>query len=248
MSCLPSKRDDPQADGAYVGTAERTVRAAFIRKVYTVLSLQLLLSIGLAAICAYIRPVRNYLATHQWFVYIALGVAIACLIPLFCFRTRYPANLVLLVLFTLAYAVLVAVVVSTYFARGAGVIVLEALCLTAIVFVAITTYVMVTKRDFHFLGGFLFAALCILIAASIANFALGFVGARSKVFTFCISVLGALVFTGYLLFDTSMVVRFQKKHVPLRACFPSFSPFHGRPPPFFVPASMRTCLLPPAIS
>jgi FtsH-binding integral membrane protein len=171
-----------------------------------VLSLQFLLTVGLSALCAYIHPARDYLATHTWFVYIALGVALACIIPLFCFKTKYPINLALLVVFTLAYAVLVAVVVSTYFASGAGVIVLEAFVCTAIVFIAITAYVMITKRDFHFLGGFLFAALCILIVASIANFALGFVGVRSKAFTFGISVLGALVFTGYLLFDTSMIV------------------------------------------
>lgn len=97
-------------------------------------------------------------------------------------------------------------IVARYFEAGAGVIVLEAFALTAIVFVSITLFILVTKFDFHFLGGFLFAALIILICAALANFVFGFVGARSKAFTFVISVLGALVFTGYLLYDTSLVV------------------------------------------
>ena len=44
-----------------------------------------------------------------------------------------------------------------------GVIVLQALILTASVFISLTTYVLVTKKDFSFLGGGLFAGLMILI-------------------------------------------------------------------------------------
>jgi FtsH-binding integral membrane protein len=102
---------------------------------------------------------------------------------------------------------MISCIVARYFAAGAGVIVLEAFALTALVFVTITAYIMISKKDFSFLGGFLFAALIILFVASIANFVFGFVGVRNKVVTFAISVLGALVFTGYLLYDTSLVVR-----------------------------------------
>jgi modulator of FtsH protease len=102
---------------------------------------------------------------------------------------------------------MISCIVARYFAAGAGVIVLEAFALTALVFIAITAFIMISKKDFSFLGGFLFAALIILFVASIANFVFGFVGVRNKVVTFAISVLGALVFTGYLLYDTSLVVR-----------------------------------------
>lgn len=116
---------------------------------------------------------------------------------------------------------MIATIVAHYFEAGAGVIVLEAFALTAIAFISITLFIFVTRFDFHFLGGFLFAALLILLGASVANFALGFVGVRSKLFTFLISVLGALVFTGYLLFDTSLVVReYDLVVVTLLAKFP----------------------------
>merc|ERR1712159_986281 len=53
-----------------------------------------------------------------------------------------------------------------YQASGQGIIVLQALLLTAAVFLSLTTYVHVTKKDFSWMGGALFAGLMILIVWS----------------------------------------------------------------------------------
>jgi protein lifeguard len=197
-SCLPTKGQDAAGIGDTVATSEATVRQGFIRKVYSVLTLQFLLTVGMCGAAAYIIPIRNFVVDHSWLVYVGVGVALGCLIALYCFKTRYPFNVALLCLFTVSYGMMIAVIVARYFAVGAGKIVLEAAVLTAAVFLTLTAVAFITKKDFSFMGGFLGAAFIILIVASIANFALGFTGARNKWFTFAISCLGALVMSGFI--------------------------------------------------
>jgi len=89
-----------------------------------------------------------------------------------------------------------------YFEMGMGKVVLQALMLTASVFIALTSYVMVTKKDFSFLGGGLFAALLVLIVWGFLNSFFDFGLGGRMVF----SLIGALVFCGYILYDTSLVM------------------------------------------
>lgn len=193
--------------GVNVGTSGPTVRLAFIRKVYSILTLQLLFTVGVSCLFMFVDRIRVYIAGHQWFIWIGLGVAIATLIPLFCFKRRHPLNIFLLAGFTIGVSFFIGTITAYYKEAGAGVIVLEAFVLTAGVFLSLTALCFIWKKDFSFLGGFLFAGFIILIMASVANFALGFVGARSEVFTWAISVGGALLFCGFILFDTSRIIK-----------------------------------------
>lgn len=72
---------------------------------------------------------------------------------------------------------------------------------TAAIFVSLAMYTSVSKRDFSFMGNFLFAGLILLIIASLANMFLGI-----PAMAIAISAIGALLFTGYLLFDLSRIV------------------------------------------
>lgn len=203
----PDAEPRPEDTEAGLGTSAASVRLGFIRKVYAILTLQLGVTIGLSCLFIFVLPIREYIVEHPWVIWVGLFLGIGTLIPMICFRTKYPLNFILLIAFTLGFSLLIGSVCAFYFDAGAGVIVLEAFVLTAAIFLSLTAFCLITKKDFSFLGGFLFAALMILILASIANFALGFAaGARSKWFTFTIAVVGALVFTGYILYDTSQIV------------------------------------------
>lgn len=205
-SCLPSKDGDkPETDA--VGTAEAYVRQGFIRKVYTVLSLQFLFTVGLSAAFGLVDPIREFVVEHSWLSWVGIGVAIGCMIALYCFKTRFPFNVALLCLFTASYASMIAIYVALYFEAGAGKIILQAAAMTAAVFISLTAVAFITKKDFNFLGGFLGAAFIVLIVASIINFGLGVVGARSRIFSFAISCLGALVMSGFILYDTSNILK-----------------------------------------
>jgi modulator of FtsH protease len=69
-----------------------------------------------------------------------------------------------------------------------------------------------SKRDFSFLGGFLSMGLWVLIGASLLSF---FVGGAS--FSLAIASVGVLLFGGYILFDTSRILRDPTNRDPVGA-------------------------------
>ena len=82
-----------------------------------------------------------------------------------------------------------------------GAIVMQALGMTGLVFFGLSGYVLTTKKDFSFMGGFLFAGLIVLIAASVFN--LFFQAPMAHLMISCVSVL---IFSGYILYDTSDII------------------------------------------
>jgi modulator of FtsH protease len=74
--------------------------------------------------------------------------------------------------------------------------------MTAAIFFAMAAIATVTKRDFSFLGKFLFVGLILLIVASLANLFL-----QVPAMSVTISAIAVLVFSLYLLHDVSNIVR-----------------------------------------
>ncbi|MBY0577484.1 MAG: Bax inhibitor-1/YccA family protein [Burkholderiales bacterium] len=72
---------------------------------------------------------------------------------------------------------------------------------TGAIFLSLATVATVSKRDFGFMGNFLFVGLILLIIASLAN-AFFHVPAASL----AISAIAILIFSGYILFDVSQVI------------------------------------------
>jgi len=72
---------------------------------------------------------------------------------------------------------------------------------TAIIFLGLSGYALTTQRDFSFLGGFLFAGIIVLVLASIASFFLQMPGLN-----LAISAAAIMIFSGFLLFETSRIV------------------------------------------
>jgi FtsH-binding integral membrane protein len=79
----------------------------------------------------------------------------------------------------------------------------QALVLTVLIFGALTLYVMVSKRDFSFLGGFLITGLIVVIVGSLLNAFLF----QSPAAEFMIAAGGVVLFSGFILFDTSNILR-----------------------------------------
>lgn len=78
----------------------------------------------------------------------------------------------------------------------------QALGLTGLVFLSLSAYTITTKKDFSFMRSFLIAGLIVVIAAGLINI---FVG--STLAQLAISSISAMVFSGFILFDTSRIVR-----------------------------------------
>ena len=85
--------------------------------------------------------------------------------------------------------------------RNGGQLVALAGGMTAAIFFAMATIATVTKRDFGFMGKFLFIGLILLVVASLAN-----VFFQVPALSLTISAFAVLLFSAYLLFDVSRIV------------------------------------------
>jgi modulator of FtsH protease len=72
---------------------------------------------------------------------------------------------------------------------------------TAIIFLALSGYALTTQRDFSFLGGFLFAGIIVVLLAAFAGIFLKMPGLY-----LAINAAVILLFSGFILFDTSRIV------------------------------------------
>src|SRR5947199_1782369 len=86
--------------------------------------------------------------------------------------------------------------------RNGGQLVALAGAMTAAVFFVMATIATVSKRDFSFLGKFLFVGLVLLVIASIANLFF-----QMPALSVTLSAIAVLIFSGYLLYDVSDIVR-----------------------------------------
>ncbi|XOV81390.1 MAG: Bax inhibitor-1/YccA family protein [Aestuariibacter sp.] len=90
---------------------------------------------------------------------------------------------------------------NAYVAAGMGGLIFQALGATALVFFALSGYVLTTKKDFSFMGGFLMVGLVVVLVAALANifFAIPAVS---------LAISSAIVFimSGLILFDTSRII------------------------------------------
>ena len=73
---------------------------------------------------------------------------------------------------------------------------------TGIIFFSLATLATVSKRDFSFMGKFLFIGLILLIVASFANLFL-----HIPALSLTVSAIAVLIFSAYILFDISQIVR-----------------------------------------
>ncbi len=72
---------------------------------------------------------------------------------------------------------------------------------TGIIFFSLATIAAVTKKDFSFMGKFLFIGLVLLIIASLANMFF-----QIPALSLTISAIAVMIFSAYILFDVSQIV------------------------------------------
>jgi modulator of FtsH protease len=90
--------------------------------------------------------------------------------------------------------------VALHFKNGAQLVGLAAGG-TGIIFGSLATIATVTKKDFSFMGKFLFIGLILLVVASLANLFF-----QIPALSLTISAIAVLIFSAYILFDVSRIV------------------------------------------
>lgn len=88
-----------------------------------------------------------------------------------------------------------------------GTVVVQALGGTALVFFALSAYVLTTRKDFSFMGGFLFIGLIVAIVAMVGMWIAGaFFDVNVSMFHLGLSVMIVLLMSGFILYDTSRII------------------------------------------
>ncbi|XP_022080312.1 protein lifeguard 4-like [Acanthaster planci] len=181
-----------------VATAHVSIRLGFLRKVFGILSTQLLVTTVVGAIFMYTDGVKAYVQSSQGMLIVAYVSSIFLLLALFVKRRESPTNMILLALFTLVEAYSVGTIV-TFYNKG---VVLEAFTLTLVVTLSLTAYTMQSKRDFSSWGAGLYSALLILIVSGLLHIFL----LHSDTLEFLLAIFGALLFCAFIVFDVHMMM------------------------------------------
>ncbi|KAF1816090.1 bax inhibitor family protein [Eremomyces bilateralis CBS 781.70] len=199
----PRTEDDNLPDdfkfGGVVAEATLDIRMQFIRKVYAILTVQLLATTILASISFFSPAYKTWIQSNAWMMWTTLIGTFVFLGLTFWKRKSYPMNLVFLAGFTALEAYAISVITSFYDSR----IVLQALIFTLGIFVALSLFACQTKYDFTSWMPYLFGALWVLILFGFMTMFFG----RSSTTELVYGVLAALVFSGYILVDTQLIMR-----------------------------------------
>ncbi|ETS73923.1 hypothetical protein PFICI_13789 [Pestalotiopsis fici W106-1] len=185
--------------GGSVAEATVDIRNQFIRKVYTILTAQLIVTAIVSGLSFWSEGYKAWIQSHPGLVFVSLFGAIGFMLLTYWKRKSYPTNLLFLSGFTLLEAYSVSVIVSFYKSS----IVLNAVFLTGGIFIFLTLFACQTKYDFTSWMPYLFGAVWGLIL-------FGFMAAffpYSSTGELIYGGLAALIFSGYILVDTQMVIR-----------------------------------------
>ncbi len=166
-----------------------------IRNTYMLLSLTLLFSAVTASVSVMLRmPPMTYL--------VSVGIAFA-LMWLVLPRTADSASglgVVFAITGLLGFAL--GPILSMYLKLPHGPqLVATALGGTGIIFLGLSTYALTTRRDFNFMGGFLFVGMLVVLGASLANIFLAI-----PALSLAMSAVVVMLMSGFILFDTSRMV------------------------------------------
>ncbi|KAG9237648.1 transmembrane bax inhibitor motif-containing protein-like protein 4 [Amylocarpus encephaloides] len=185
--------------GGVVGEGSIDIRMAFVRKVYAILSVQLIATAVLSSISFFSGAYREWIQTHAWAMWTSLFGALGFMLLTYWKRKSYPTNLLFLSGFTALEAYTVSVIVSFYESK----IVLQAVLLTAGIFIALTLFACQTKYDFTSWMPYLFGILwCLLLFGFMAAFF-----PYNSTVELAYSGIAALLFSAYILVDTQLIMR-----------------------------------------
>jgi len=93
-------------------------------------------------------------------------------------------------------------IVGHYLAMpGGGSIVMNAMGMTGIIFLSLSAYVLTTKKNFSFMGGFLMVGIILGVVGSLAAFFF-----QIPALSLAVSAMFVLLMSGFILYETSNIL------------------------------------------
>jgi len=180
-----------------------------VRKVYGILCAQLLLTVAIACPFQLMKP--EVVQRSTWILVLSSGVLLGTLISMMCFGRvlrHFPQNYAVLGLITCCMGVIVGFSSAMYSWQT----VLLSAGLTVGIFLGMTVYAWKTKHDFTGLGPYMMAALLTLCMFGFLMSILALCGVHIAGLRLLYDVLGALLFTFYIVFDTQRILGGKHQH------------------------------------
>lgn len=204
------------AEGGLEGLSEVSVRHGFVQKVFGIVSVQLAVTAAVGGVVTAAGDSLAQTSPSTVLFLVCASLAIAVVLPgLFAFwpglMRSSPTNYILLGLLTLAESVLVGII-SIQYTQESVLIVLGITCLVA---AGLTLFAFQTKYDFTGFGPYFFCGCLALLGFGLTLAVASVFGLRGPAFEarqVCYAALGALLFSGYIVFDAQMIIGGKHKH------------------------------------
>jgi len=174
-------------------------RKDFIKKVYFLLSLQLVWTALFAGMVVAIEPLRDGIKSTTPIVFVCMGMTFVILIAVFCYKKvakKHPTNLILLASFTVFESYIVAFICAFY----EPLIVLAAAIMTLGITAALTVYAWKTKKDFTTMGG-----IIVVLACSILLFGFFAIFTYNQILYTVYCLFAVIMYGIFIVYDTQLI-------------------------------------------
>jgi len=184
--------------------ADIEIRSGFIRKVYGIVCMQLLLT---TLVAGQVSTVFKGMEKSHAVVYaqVASVLSLVVMCAMMCCKNAmqsFPTNYLLLFGFTFFESIVIGFICSTHSQS----VVLLSFFLTGLIVGCLTLYATFTGSDFTQMGDMLFAGLIGLCIAGFGVTLMGMMGISCPILTKFYAACGILLFTFYLVYDTQLIM------------------------------------------
>ncbi len=182
-----------------ISPIDNMLRLGFIKKVFGIVSSQLLLTATVALAISGSRSAQVFLYSSPWIYYGLSLLSVLALLPLFKLKDSWPYNMIALGLWTCLLGVSVGITITFY----SKVIVGQAVMLTGCIVAGLSAYSFYATRkgiSFGWMGPMLLSSLMALIISGILLLFF-----HSPIAETLYSLAGSLIFSGYIVYDIHLL-------------------------------------------
>lgn len=179
----------------------KQIRQNFIKKVYSLLTLNLIITVCIVGIFTLHQPLHDWARVNRWLQTTFLLISFVILMVITCageLRRKHPHNLIALFSFTIAESLMLSAITVQLDTR----VVLMAGVTTAVICLTLTLFAFQTKIDFTIYTGVMLIVSTVVIMALLISIFFP----RTKLFLLVVSSIMAIVCGCYLVIDTQMII------------------------------------------
>jgi len=180
---------------------EKALRRGFLRKVYSILFIQMCVTAGSIAAFIASPDVMDYVQDNSWVIYTSFGLYLFTAFAIICcgeMRRKHPHGIICLSVLTISMSVMVGVISASYDTQT----VLWAAIMTCGCVLGLTLFACQTKYDFTMFGGILCSMCFVLIMSMMVLWWFPVNQTLNLVY----SGLGALLMCFFIVYDTQLML------------------------------------------